>query len=104
MQLQPLSDWIVLQEVANEEATTKSGIVISNDGLVQVGRGKILFMSKKLKDEFKKNDGVVLSEGDEVIFSKYQAEEVKIKDSEGKWIERVKVCYKFAVQAKVLNV
>jgi len=104
MQLQPLSDWIVLQEVANEETVTKSGIVMSNDGLIQVGRGKILFISKKLCAEFKKNDGVDLKEGDEVIFSKYQAEEMRIKDNEGKWIDRVKVCYKFAIQCKIINV
>jgi co-chaperonin GroES (HSP10) len=103
MQLQPLSDWVVLQEIASEEAVTKTGIILSNDGLVQVGRAKIMFISKKLQKEFKENDDVDLKQGDQVIFSKFQAEEVRIKDDEGKWMERVKVAYKFAIQCKITD-
>ena len=100
MKFEPLADWIVLQEKAPEEYKSTSGIVLGNDGLVQVGRGTILAMSPKLTEEFLKNDGVDLKVGDEVIFSKYQAEEVKIKGDDGLWIERCKVCYKFAIQCR----
>jgi co-chaperonin GroES (HSP10) len=101
MQLQPLSDWIVLKEIVSEEQVTKGGIVLGDDGLVQVGRGEILFISPKLQKEFKENDGVDLAAGDQVIFSKYQAEEVKIKDDEGKWMKNIKVCYRFAIQCRI---
>lgn len=103
MQLRPLNDWIILQEIKNEENVTSTGIILSNDGLVQVGRGNIISISDKVRKEFMDSDGVELNVGDEVIFSKYQAEEVKIKDAEGKWLERVKCCYKFALQAKIAH-
>ena len=101
MQFQMLNDWILLQEHKVEEQKTSTGFIVGVEGLPQVGRATILFISDKIRKEFKDTDGVDLSVGDEVIFSKYQAEEIRIKDSEGKWMERTKVAYKFAIQGKI---
>lgn len=97
-----LNDWILLQEHREEEQQTATGLYVGAEGLPQVGRATILFISQKLQKEFKDNDNVDLNAGDQVIFSKYQCEEIKVKDDDGKWLERTKVGYKFAIQAKII--
>lgn len=104
MKFSPVNDWIILQEHKVVEQTTKSGIIVGVEGLPQVGRATILYISPKTKKEFKDNDDVDLSPGDQVIFSKYQAEELRIKDDDGQWMEGVKTCYKFAIQARITDV
>lgn len=103
MKFKMLNDWILLQEHKVEEQTTASGLIVGSEGLPQVGRATILFISPNVQKEFKEKDGVDLNVGDQVIFSKYQAEEIRIKDEEGKWIERTKTAYKFALQAKIYD-
>lgn len=114
MQFQMLNDWILLQEHREEEQQMSNGLFVGAEGLPQVGRATILFMPESIKREFRgdksylfgliniKGKGVDLSAGDQVIFSKYQCEEIKVKDEDGKWLERTKVGYKFAIQAKII--
>lgn len=80
---------------------TEGGIIVGTEGLPQVGRGKIMFISKKLQKEFKDDYDADLAPGDEIIFSKYQGEEIKIQEEDGKWTTGWKSCYKFAIQGKV---
>lgn len=93
----------MLQEHAVEQQQTNSGIIVGVEGLPQVGRATILFISEKTKKEILEESGVNVDVGDQVIFSKYQAEEIRIKDNEGKWMERTKVAYKFALQGKIYD-
>ena len=80
MRLVPLGDRVVLKQLVAEE-TTKSGIVLPGQAqekpqqaeVVAVGPGGVID-GKEIKME--------VAEGDQVIYSKYAGNEVKIGDDE----------------------
>ena len=82
MEIKPLHDKVIL-EVIKEEEKTKSGIVLPDTidkekpeeaKVVAVGPGRVLNDGKLVKPSVKK--------GQKVIFKKYSADEIKIKDKE----------------------
>ncbi|MFI3201632.1 MAG: co-chaperone GroES [Eubacteriales bacterium] len=80
MNLKPLGDRVVLQQLVAEE-TTKSGIVLPGQGkekpqqaqVIAVGPGGMVD-GKEVKME--------VTEGNQVIYSKYAGTEVKLEDEE----------------------
>jgi len=77
MKLKPLGDRLIVKAVEEEE-TTASGIVLPDTAKEKPQRGKVLAVGDgKLTDE---NERVPLdvSEGDEVLYSKYGGTEITV--------------------------
>ena len=81
MDLQPLGDRLIV-EVLEEEETTASGIVLPDTAKEKPQRGRVLAVGPGSRND--KGDLVPmdLSEGDEIIFSKYGGTEVKLGTDE----------------------
>jgi chaperonin GroES len=77
MNLQPLGDRLIV-EVLDEEETTTSGIVLPDTAKEKPQRGRVLAVGPGLRDENGKRIEMDLSQGDEVIFSKYGGTEIKL--------------------------
>jgi chaperonin GroES len=79
MKLKPLGDRLIVQPLEEEE-TTASGIVLPDTAKEKPQRGKVLAVSDgKLSDDGDKRIPLDVSEGDEVLYSKYGGTEVKIE-------------------------
>jgi chaperonin GroES len=77
MKLKPLGDRLIVKAVEEEE-TTASGIVLPDTAKEKPQRGKVLAVGEgKLTDD---NERVPLdvSEGDEVLYSKYGGTEITV--------------------------
>jgi chaperonin GroES len=77
MKLKPLGDRLIVQAI-DEEETTASGIVLPDTAKEKPQRGKVLAVGDgKLNDD---NARVPLdvTEGDEVLYSKYGGTEIKV--------------------------
>jgi chaperonin GroES len=77
MKLKPLGDRLIVKAV-DEEETTASGIVLPDTAKEKPQRGKVVAVGDgKLTDD---NERIPLdvSEGDEVLYSKYGGTEIKI--------------------------
>ena len=77
MNLQPLGDRLIV-EVLEEEETTASGIVLPDTAKEKPQRGRVLAVGPGPRDEDGKYISMDLSEGDEIVFSKYGGTEIKI--------------------------
>src|SRR4051794_21854751 len=78
MNLKPLGDRLIVKSVEEEE-TTASGIVLPDTAKEKPQRGKVLAVGDgKFGDD---NERVPLdvSEGDEVLYSKYGGTEIKVE-------------------------
>jgi chaperonin GroES len=81
MKLKPLGDRLIVQAVEEEE-TTSSGIVLPDTAKEKPQRGKVLAVGDgKFGDD---NERVPLdvSEGDEVLYSKYGGTEITVDGEE----------------------
>ncbi len=78
MNLQPLGDRLIV-EVLEEEATTASGIVLPDTAKEKPQRGRVLSVGPGARDEDGQYIKMELSEGDEIIFSKYGGTEIKVE-------------------------
>jgi chaperonin GroES len=81
MKLKPLGDRLIVKAVEEEE-TTASGIVLPDTAKEKPQRGKVLAVGDgKLTEE---NERVPLdvSEGDEVLYSKYGGTEITVDGEE----------------------
>jgi chaperonin GroES len=77
MKLKPLGDRLIVQAVEEEE-TTSSGIVLPDTAKEKPQRGKVLAVGDgKIGDD---NERIPLdvTEGDEVLYSKYGGTEIKV--------------------------
>ena len=77
MDLQPLGDRLIV-EVLEEEETTVSGIVLPDTAKEKPQRGRVLAVGPGPRDDDGKYISMDLSDGDEIIFSKYGGTEIKI--------------------------
>jgi chaperonin GroES len=77
MNLQPLGDRVVVK-VLDEEETTISGIVLPDTAKEKPQRGRVVAVGPGARDENGKHIEMDVSEGDEVIFSKYGGTEIKV--------------------------
>ena len=81
MKLKPLGDRLIVRAIEEEE-TTASGIVLPDTAKEKPQRGKVLAVGDgKVGDD---NERVPLdvSEGDEVLYSKYGGTEIKVDGEE----------------------
>ncbi len=78
MNLQPLGDRVVVQSIEAAQ-TTASGIVLPDTAKEKPQRGKVLAVGDgKLSEDDGKRIPLDVSEGDEVLYSKYGGTEIKV--------------------------
>ena len=77
MNLQPLGDRLIV-EILEEEESTASGIVLPDTAKEKPQRGRVLAVGPGARAEDGKRIEMDLSDGDEVIFSKYGGTEIKL--------------------------
>jgi len=77
MDLQPLSDRLIV-EVLEEEESTVSGIVLPDTAKEKPQRGRVLAVGPGARDEDGKYIEMDVADGDEIIFSKYGGTEIKL--------------------------
>ena len=77
MDLKPLGDRLIV-EVLEDEDTTESGIVLPDTAKEKPQRGRVLAVGPGGRDEDGDYIPIDLSEGDEIIFSKYGGTEIKL--------------------------
>ena len=79
MDLKPLGDRVIV-EVLEEEQMTVSGIVLPDTAKEKPQRGKVLAVGDgKLSEESGNRIPLDVSEGDEVLYSKYGGTEINVE-------------------------
>jgi chaperonin GroES len=81
MNLQPLGDRLIVEALEDEE-TTASGIVLPDTAKEKPQRGRVLAVGPGPRDEDGKYIQMDLTEGDEIIFSKYGGTDIKLGTDE----------------------
>jgi chaperonin GroES len=76
MNLQPLGDRVVVQSIEAEQMTA-SGIVLPDTAAEKPQRGKVLAVGQGRYEDGKRVP-LLVTEGDEVIYSKYGGTEIKV--------------------------
>ena len=78
MKLKPLGDRLIVQAVEEEE-TTASGIVLPDTAKEKPQRGKVVAVGDgKINEDTGKRTPMDVSEGDEVLYSKYGGTEITV--------------------------
>jgi chaperonin GroES len=78
MKLKPLGDRLIVKAV-EEEATTASGIVLPDTAKEKPQKGKVLAVGDGKVDDDGKRIPLDVSEGDEVLYSKYGGTEITVE-------------------------
>jgi chaperonin GroES len=82
MKLKPLGDRLIVKPIEEEE-TTASGIVLPDTAKEKPQKGKVVAVGDGNWDEDgEKRIPLDVSEGDEVLYSKYGGTEVTVEDEE----------------------
>src|SRR5947207_10888083 len=82
MKLKPLGDRLIVRAIEAEEATA-SGIVLPDTGKEKPQKGKVLAVGDgKVNEDTGKRTPLDVSEGDEVLYSKYGGTEIKVDGEE----------------------
>src|ERR1700676_1400275 len=77
MKLKPLGDRLIVRAIEEEE-TTASGIVLPDTAKEKPQKGKVLAVGDGKLDDDGKRIPLDVSEGDEVLYSKYGGTEIKV--------------------------
>ena len=77
MKLKPLGDRLIVRAIEEEE-TTASGIVLPDTAKEKPQRGKVLAAGEGKVSDDGKRVPIDVSEGDEVLYSKYGGTEIKV--------------------------
>ena len=79
LKLKPLGDRLIVQAL-DEDETTASGIVLPDTAKEKPQRGKVLAVGEgKLSEESGNRIPLDVSEGDEVLYSKYGGTEIVVE-------------------------
>jgi chaperonin GroES len=79
MKLKPLGDRLIVQAIEEDE-TTKSGIVLPDTAKEKPQRGMVLAVGDgKVSEETGNRIPLDVSEGDEVLYSKYGGTEINVE-------------------------
>jgi chaperonin GroES len=78
MKLKPLGDRLIVQAIEEEE-TTASGIVLPDTAKEKPQRGKVLAVGDGALNDDGERTPVDVSEGDEVLYSKYGGTEINVE-------------------------
>jgi chaperonin GroES len=82
MKLKPLGDRVIVRALEEEE-TTASGIVLPDTAKEKPQKGQVVAAGDgKWDDEGEKRIPLDVSEGDEVLYSKYGGTEIKVDGEE----------------------
>ena len=82
MKLKPLGDRLIVRAIEEEE-TTASGIVLPDTAKEKPQKGKVLAVGDgKVNEDTGKRTPLDVSEGDEVLYSKYGGTEIKYNGEE----------------------
>ena len=81
MNLKPLGDRLIVQ-VVEEEEKTASGIVLPDTAKEKPQRGKVVAVGEGKLNEDNHRVPVDVTEGDEVLYSKYGGTEIKVDGEE----------------------
>jgi chaperonin GroES len=82
MKLKPLGDRLIVQAV-EEEDTTAGGILLPDTAKEKPQKGKVLAVGDgKISEDTGKRIPLEVSEGDEVLYSKYGGTEIKVDDED----------------------
>ena len=82
MKLKPLGDRLIVKPI-DEEETTASGIVLPDTAKEKPQKGKVIAVGDgKWDEDGEKRIPLDVSEGDEVLYSKYGGTEVTVEDDE----------------------
>jgi chaperonin GroES len=77
MKLKPLGDRLIVKAVEEEE-TTASGIVLPDTAKEKPQRGKVLAVGEGKVSDDGKRVPIDVSDGDEVLYSKYGGTEITV--------------------------
>ena len=77
MKLKPLGDRLIVRALEEEE-TTVSGLVLPDTAKEKPQKGKVLAVGDGRLDDDGKRIPLDVSEGDEVLYSKYGGTEIKV--------------------------
>jgi chaperonin GroES len=78
MKLKPLGDRLIVRAI-EEEATTASGIVLPDTAKEKPQKGKVIAVGEgKISEDSGKRVPLDVTEGDEVLYSKYGGTEINI--------------------------
>ena len=78
MKLKPLGDRLIVRAIEEEE-TTASGLVLPDTAKEKPQKGSVLAVGDgRLDDDGKRRVPLDVSEGDEVLYSKYGGTEIKV--------------------------
>ena len=79
LKLKPLGDRLIVRAIEEEE-TTASGLVLPDTAKEQPQKGKVLAVGDgRWDDSADKRIPLDVSEGDEVLYSKYGGTEIKVE-------------------------
>jgi chaperonin GroES len=78
MNLKPLGDRLIVKAIEEEE-TTASGIVLPDTAKEKPQRGKVLAVGDGKVNDDGSRSPLDVSEGDEVLYSKYGGTEVQVE-------------------------
>ena len=78
MNLKPLGDRLIV-EVLEEDMTTTSGIVLPDTAKEKPQKGKVLAVGDGKLDDNGQRVPLDVSEGDEVLYSKYGGTEIQVE-------------------------
>ena len=82
MKLKPLGDRVIVKAL-EEEATTASGLVLPDTAKEKPQKGSVIAVGEgKWDDEGAKRIPLDVSEGDEVLYSKYGGTEITVDGDE----------------------
>lgn len=82
MKLKPLGDRLIVQ-ASEEEETTASGIVLPDTAKEKPQKGKVLAVGEgKWDEDGEKRIPLDVSEGDEILYSKYGGTEITVEGDE----------------------
>jgi chaperonin GroES len=81
MKLKPLGDRLIVRAIEEEE-TTASGILLPDTAKEKPQKGKVLAVGDGRLDDNGQRVPLDVSEGDEVLYSKYGGTEIKVDGEE----------------------
>ncbi len=82
MKIKPLSDYILIEPIKEEEKT-KTGILLPETAEKEKPeQGKVIAVGPGKKDETGKIIPLEVKTGDRVLFTKYSPNEIKVEDKE----------------------
>jgi chaperonin GroES len=81
MKLKPLGDRLIVRAI-DEEEKTASGLVLPDTAKEKPQKGRVLAVGDGKLDDAGKRVPLDVSEGDEVLYSKYGGTEIKVDGEE----------------------